>query len=660
MEYTQDGRVMAITTSLGKDVLLIDSLSVSEGISRLFVMDVQVRVALINVPRVRVEAILGKGAAISLELPHRGMRLFHGLVSRFSEGGQDGDFRFYYLQIVPWLWLLTLTSNCRIFQKLNAPEIIEKIFREHQLTDDFRIALRASDYTKRDYCVQYRETDFNFVSRLMEEEGIFYFFEVFVDANSNIKHKLVIADSLDQAIPCPNQGPADFRSSGEAGEWVTSWQMTHSLRPGVVSLRDYHYQVSDVIQEVIELGRVSMGGNQNLEVYDYPGGYAEKFNAPGMQANRLDEEGRRIGKIRMEEEETPHLIFSGSSYCRSFTAGFGFKLANHSPAMDGSYVLTTVQHSVKQSPSYVSGDINVEAYRNSFSCVPTKTPYRPPRLTPKPVVQGVQTAEVSGPKDQSGKYKEEVWTDEYGRILVAFHWDRRYKHTGSVEPPDDPNENSSAWLRVAQPWAGKNFGVVFIPRTGQEVLVDFEEGDPDRPIVVGSVYNSRHKPPYALTANKTQSGIKTRSSKEGSPDNFNEIRFEDKKGREELHIHAERTLSTVVEGSESRSIGGSRTTTIHKKDETLTIKEGNRTETLEKGNHTLKATLGNITIEAPAGKYSASAKDVEITGTVSVKIVCGASSIEMTPAAISIKSPTIEIEGAALTTVKGAMVKINC
>jgi type VI secretion system secreted protein VgrG len=282
-----------------------------------------------------------------------------------------------------------------------------------------------------------------------------------------------------------------------------------------------------------------------------------------------------------------------------------------------------------------------------------------------------------------------------------------------VEAPENPSEETSAWLRVAQPWAGKGFGVIFIPRTGDEVLVDFEEGDPDRPIVVGSVYNSRHKPPYVLVTNKTQSGIKTRSSKGGGPDNFNEIRFEDKKGHEELHIHAERTLSTVVEDSESRSVGGDRSTTIYH-NENLTIKRGNRTETLEKGNDTLtlnkgnrattldegndsltltkgnrattlgegndsltlskgnrtvtldqgndslKATLGNITLEAPAGKYSASAKDVEITGTTSVKIVCGASSIEMTPATITIKSPTIEINGSALTTIKGAMVKINC
>jgi type VI secretion system secreted protein VgrG len=226
-------------------------------------------------------------------------------------------------------------------------------------------------------------------------------------------------------------------------------------------------------------------------------------------------------------------------------------------------------------------------------------------------------------------------------------------------------------------WAGKQWGAIHIPRIGQEVIVDFLEGDPDQPIITGRVYNGANMPPYTLPANQTQSGIKSRSSKGGGPDNFNEIRFEDKKGQEEVYIHAERNLKTVVEASESRSVGGSRTTTIQK-DETLTIKEGNRTETLEKGNDTLtlkqgnrtttldkgndtlKATLGNITIEAPAGKYSVSAKDVEITGTTSVKIVCGGSSIEMTPASITMKSPTIEINGATLTTVKGGLVKINC
>ena len=233
---------------------------------------------------------------------------------------------------------------------------------------------------------------------------------------------------------------------------------------------------------------------------------------------------------------------------------------------------------------------------------------------------------------------------------MKFHWDRDGKK----------NESSSCWIRGATPIAGKKWGWISLPRMGQEVVVSFLEGNPDRPLITGSVYNAGQMPPYDLPANQTQSGIKTRSSKGGFDANFNEIRFEDKKDHEEIYINAERNLTTTVEASETRSVGASRTTTIHKKDETLTIKEGNRSETLEKGNDTLKVTMGNITIEAPAGKYSVSAKDVAITGTASVKIVCGGSSIEMTPASITIKSPTIEINGSAMTTVKGALVKINC
>jgi type VI secretion system secreted protein VgrG len=272
-ESTQDGRVLALFTPLGKDVLLIDSLSMSEGISRLFVMDIQVRVELTKVSMVKGEDLLGKAVAISLELPNQGVRLFHGLVSRFSEGGQDGRFRYYYMQVVPWLWLLTLTSNCRVFQKQSVPDIIQKIFQDRHFTYDVRAALRPGDYTQRDYCVQYRETDFNFISRLMEEEGIFYFFEVVVEGDT-VRHRLVIADSLTKTNPCPGQGPANYLSTGPLGGRVNSWQMTHSLRPGQVSLRDYHFQVSDVIQEVIEVGYANLAVNANLEVYDYPGDFA--------------------------------------------------------------------------------------------------------------------------------------------------------------------------------------------------------------------------------------------------------------------------------------------------------------------------------------------------------------------------------------------------
>jgi type VI secretion system secreted protein VgrG len=306
--------------------------------------------------------------------------------------------------------------------------------------------------------------------------------------------------------------------------------------------------------------------------------------------------------------------------------------------VNGKYLLTSVQHQAVQTPWYVAEEaasMGTEPYQNSFSCIPDTVPYRPPRITPKPVVQGPQTAEVVGP---SG---EEIHVDEFGRIKAQFHWDRLGKK----------DETSSCWMRVATFWAGKQWGAVHIPRIGQEVVVEFLEGDPDQPIVTGSVYNSEAMPPYSLPDNGTQSGIKSRSSKQGAPSNFNEIRFEDKKGSEELHVQAEKNLSTLVKANETRSVGGSRSTTIQK-DDTLTIKEGNELVTINKGNRevkiemgndTLTVSKGNITVDSSLGTHKMTAMNVEINGTAGVKIVCGASSIELNPAMIKIAAPMVKI-----------------
>jgi len=671
-EFTQEKRFLFIKTPLkdqqGNEILLINNFNVSEGLSRLFVLELELIAELRNVNSVHGDALIGQAVSLTVNLRNGKKRFFHGIISRFSEGEEDERFRYYRAQAVPWLWLLTLTSNCRIFppdmsKSMSVPDIVIQIVKERGFSDFLQVDLTKS-YTERDYCLQYRETDFNFISRLMEDEGIFYFFK-----HEENKHIMVLADSTQptkkSCLPCPNQPSARYSPTagfGEEEDTITAWQMTEALRPGKYALRDHHFEMSGKTLEDTESSIFNQKVNSNLEVYDYPGDYAEKFNKTGERLDQVQNEARKIVRLRMEEEETSHLVYTGASYCRDFNCGFRFDLTGHpSNRMNGSKVLTSIQHSAVQSPPYVSGRETVTPYHNTFTCIPQGTSFRPARITPKPVVQGAQTAEVVGPKG------EEIYTDKYGRVKVQFHWDREHKK----------DEKSSCWIRVAQFWAGKQWGAIFIPRIGQEVVVDFLEGDPDRPIIVGSVYNNLQMPPYTLPANQTQSGIKSRSSKGGGTANFNEIRFEDKKGQEEVYIHAERNLTTVVEASESRSVGGSRTTTIQK-DETLTIKEGNRTETLEKGNDTLtlkqgnrtttldqgndtlKVTMGNITIEAPAGKYSVSAKDVEITGTTSVKIVCGGSSIEMTPATITIKSPTIEINGSALTTVKGGLVKINC
>lgn len=660
-EFTQDGRLLRFTSPLGKDVLLVNDVTISEGISRPFVLELGLMAQLSKSSRVVAQDMLGKRVSLNMQLPQGRERLFNGIVSRFAETDRDSRFRFFHCQVVPWLWLLTLRSNCRIFQRKKVIDIVESVMGGYRLAK-FRHLLADDEHIVRDYCVQYRETDFNFVSRLLEDEGIFYFFEHGVDPESNQPtHVMVMTDSTSRLNPCPHQSEAPFLpvpSPNDATDRVTFWQKTRSLRPGKVTLRDYHFELSDTIQEAVRPTSISAGDNAALEIYDFPGGFAQKFKETSQRLGDVSAEGRRTAQVRMQEEESPFVLCGGGATCRSFASGFRFDLVGHSTAMDGSYVLTSVQHSASQTPPYVSGSAAALPYQNSFTCVPAQAPFRPARTTPKPVIQGIQTAEVSGPKDASGKYKEDIHVDSFGRVKVIFHWDRDFKSNVAGEEKSDA-ENSSCWVRVAQIWAGKNFGGIFTPRCGDEVVVAFVEGDPDRPLIVGSVYNSTHKPPYPLPERKTRSGIKTRSVKQGTPDNFNEIYFEDEKGKEVLHVHAERTLSTVVEASESRSVGGSRSTTIGR-DETLTIKKGNRTETLEEGNDSLTVKMGGITIAAPLGTYDLSAKEVKIAGTTKVTITCGASSIEMTPASIKITSPMVEINGTGTATLKGAMVKINC
>ena len=293
-------------------------------------------------------------------------------------------------------------------------------------------------------------------------------------------------------------------------------------------------------------------------------------------------------------------------------------------------------HFLIESNPFRSGSSAEAYYQCDFSAIRSTQQFRPRRLTPVPFVQGPQTATVVG------KEGEEIWTDKYGRIKVKFHWDR----------DDKKNEASSCWMRVSYPVAGKSWGWVSLPRIGQEVVVSFLEGNPDRPLITGSVYNDTQMPPYTLPANQTQSGIKSRSSKGGHDAHFNEFRFEDKKGKEEVYVHAERQLTTVVEASESRSIGGGRTTTIDKKDETLTIKEGNRKETLEKGNDTLTIQTGNYIVDIDSGKAT-------ITAAVSIELKVGSNSIKIEQSGITIKGVTVKIQADATLDAKSPMTTVN-
>jgi type VI secretion system secreted protein VgrG len=525
MTYTQDNRLIGINTPLGKDVLLLQSFSGQEGVSRLFAFDLDL---LSENRAVSFEKIIGQRVTIRIALSTGEKRYINGFVSRFAHVGQDERFARYHAEVVPWLWFLTRTSDCRIFQNMTIPDVIAKIFHDLGF-NDFKNALEGS-FEPREYCVQYRETDFAFVSRLMEEYGISYFFEHEQDS-----HTLVLANSSAPHKPCHGQAKARMNFAAGATvlteDVVASWHLEQELRPGKYALTDYNFEAPSTNLMSNEETVCKVDGNSNYELYDYPGIFTNKAG------------GESLTKIRMQEEEAVHLIASGSSNCRAFASGYRFDLSGHpTDSMNKSYLLTQVQHSASVPENYDSRHAQQEQYSNHFVCIPYSVPFRPLRVTRKPFVRGPQTAVVVG------KSGEEIWTDKYSRVKVQFFWDREGKM----------DENSSCWVRVSQPWAGKNWGAINIPRIGQEVIVEFLEGDPDRPIITGRVYNDAQMPPYTLPDNMTRTTFLTRSTKGGGSSNWNELRFEDKKDNEQIFMNAERDMDLRVEHDSREFVGNDR------------------------------------------------------------------------------------------------------
>jgi type VI secretion system secreted protein VgrG len=610
--YTQEKRLLAVTTPLGKDVLLLQSFTGQEELSRLFRYELTL---LSEKEAIAAKDIVGKEVGWTVGRADKEPRPFHGVVSRFSAGKMHGrTLREYKAEVVPWLWFLTRTADCRIFQNKTAPQIIEQVFKDLGFSA-FKADLKGT-HPKREYCVQYRETDFNFVSRLMEEEGIFYYF-----LHEKGKHTLVLADHKNAYKDCAEK-EVIFSTGSTLPGHATRWEHEYEFRPGKYAQTDYNFETPSTSLNAQSTSIVPLPDNKKFEVYDYPGLYLQKGD------------GGELTKVRMEEEEADYDVVNGDGTCSTFNPGGKFTLKKHecSSEQGKGYVVTAVQHAAR-STSYVTGGEQGEDYRNSFTCIPDSVTFRPARTTRKPFVQGPQTAVVVGPKG------EEIYTDKYGRVKVQFHWDREGKK----------DENSSCWIRVAQNWAGKNWGIVFHPRIGQEVIVEFLEGDPDRPIITGRVYNAELMPPYDLPANQTQSTIKSRTSKGGAAANFNELRFEDKKGSEEIYIHAEKDFNRVVENNDTLKVGfdkkdkGDQTIKIFN-DQTLTI-GNNRTTTVEKGNDTLTIQKGNQTTKIDAGSGSTEAMQF-------IELKVGTNSIRIDPTGITLKGINIVIMGQAQTLVK--------
>jgi type VI secretion system secreted protein VgrG len=533
-----------LRTTLGEDVLELRSMSASEAISELFHIEMEL---VSHEGGIQFEQIVGKPVSVALALDGGSSRYFHGIVSRFWQGGAghvDTDDRglvAYQADVVPWLWTLSRATNCRVFEDTTAPDIIRKVFGDlgYSENQDYEFASLGEAHEEIAYCVQYRETDFNFVSRLMEEQGIAYYFR-----HEAEKHTMVMFDTSASCPDCSGYETMLYGGiGGSAGEEkvIGEWSTQQLMPPGKYALNGYDPENPSDDLLAPTPSALSMGGNSKYEIYDYPPYYTQSAD------------GQRYVKFRMEAEEAASHVVQGSGCCGAFTPGTHITLKGHfcDAYNNKRYLLTGVEHSITQVVDQAGGGSN---YDNSFTCLPERIPYRPMQKTAKPSIQGSQTAVVVGP---SG---EEIHCDLYGRIRIQFHWDRDGKSDGT----------DVCWARVAQSSAGKRWGTLFTPRIGQEVVVTFLDGDPDRPLVTGVVYNAEQMPPYELDANKTQSGWKTRSSKGGDPETYNEIRFEDKKGSEQISIHAEKDMSISVEHDHSTSVDNDLSQTV-KANKTVTV-----------------------------------------------------------------------------------------
>ena len=545
-------RRVTIQTPLGQ-ALQFRQLRGHEGLSELYALDIDL---LSTDKSIDAKALLGKSATVVVETDGGGKRYIDGLVSRFGLQGQDHSLYSYKLTLRPWLWLATLRSDFRIFQFKTVPDIIQDVLGLYG--QPFKLKL-SRGYRAWDYCVQYHESDFDFVARLCEHEGIYYHFQ-----HAAGQHTLVFADDIEAGHdPLPGGAAIPFHPPEKVAvaeqECILTWQVLQDVHPGRHYNDDYDFKKPKA--DLSNMRQTPPGhANDKYEQYEWPGGYTEFAD------------GETYARVRLEQQLSPRHIARATSNRRELGPGYTLTLTNH-PREDQNqdYLILAVHYEFQENPQVSEGS-GGSGSQQKFSLVlqPKSVIYRPQRKTPKPRTHGPQTAIVVGPAG------EEIWVDQYGRVKVQFHWDREGKM----------DENSSCWVRVSTAWAGPKFGAVFTPRIGMEVIIDFLNGDPDYPILTGCVYNATNMPPWGLPDNATQSGWLTRSSKGGAPGagqkngagDANAIRFEDKAGQEQLWFHAQKDQLTEVEHDEDKWVGNDRRKTIDGNETNVVHK--NRTETV--------------------------------------------------------------------------------
>jgi len=612
--------------------------------------------------------LMGRQATASVKIGSE-TRTYNGIIGHFEEDDtpfKPFDFQTNYRAILyPKLWLLTFSGQCRIFQHKSTLDIIKSVLEDHHIEHSDHTT--HAGRTKLEFCVQYNETDFNFISRLMEKEGIFYFFQ-----QTEGNHVMILGDAPSAHHPCPSASSASFRKDAVADQYmssVSSCRIQQRIVPEATMMGSYNYLTPETRLRGQATGH-SHGGGGHITTY--------------AQIYEHQSRGDDLAKIALQAKELPQKMVTGISTVPFFLPGYKFKLKEH-PRNNANieYTLYEVIHEARLKPNSTSEHL----YENTYTAFPSNVTFKAPQITPKPHIYGTQTAKVTG------KEGEEIYTEEYGRIKVKFHWD----------PSPKNNESTSCWIRVATLWAGQKWGALYTPRVGQEVVVSFIDGDPDKPLVVGSVYNGDHKPPYR-PSEPTKATLKSQTSKRGDEPGFNEFRFEDKRDHEEIYLHAQRLLkyfvgtdwertiednqkTTILKGSRTTTLEakegkdgndsltlkqgnkslqidkgnystqmleGNRTVTLAKGNDTQTLTDGNKTTTLTKGNSTLTCAQGSISTTTAQGTITITASsDVSITGDVITatgtnSVAISSESIEATASTISASGENIALSGAAI------------
>lgn len=597
MALQQKSRQLNFACNLGTDTLFLDAFDGTEEMGRLYRYELRL---ISDNPGLQANQLVGTPVQWAIQLPDESKRFWSGFVQQMSLGDVDADGRrSYRLTVVPWFWFLTQTNDCRIFQDKTVPEIIDEVLKDFggaQYQTNFSLSHR-----KLEYCVQYRESDFNFLSRLMEQEGITYYFK-----HTSGGHEMVLVDHVGGYYDLPESTVDLPWDKGRIAieDHLTSWKRRYQFLPGKYAQQDYNFKTPSTNLLAKSDTIVKLPGNSNLEIYDYPGEYIDKG------------EGNQDTKVRIEERETSYEAVIAASLCKTFQVGGRFKVGQHQdPSERGKQVvITTIEHHAQESLRYESGDNDIDFdYRNEIQCQPHDRVFRTSRSTPKPTISGIQTAIISGPPG------EEIYPDEYGRVKVQFHWDRYGKR----------DENSSCWMRVSQVHAGAGFGGIDLPRIGEEVIVSFLEGDPDRPMITGRVFHAQNMPPFKLPDEKTRSGLKSKTYKGGG---FNELSLDDTPGKEQIRIHGQYNMDTVIENDETHKIGNNRTKDIGV-DEVMTIGNNQKltvgvNKTVDVGTNHDETIGANQTIKVGSNQVSSIGSNQSTTVSASQKNSVGSTKTE--------------------------------